>query len=222
MKNLLRCCVLRCCEFAISEQLQKSKYNINIIFCSRIRPKTQHETTQQRNIRKFYNYLIMSKIVKKRKGTVSTYDDDSFEFSPYGKGEPVYDHSYKVGGSTLGLTKGTRDTNFIAHLKCNADEPDPLGVLQEQLTKLAAKEWPEKKVQPFAPRNKVLLQSNGMYVALDERKKKVSLHLDIDVSEKCDCSQTISAFVIAVNQCLYINQDLLRRVCRATKKPSMQ
>ena len=29
----------------------------------------------------------MSKIVKKRKGTVSHYDDDSFEFSPYGKGE---------------------------------------------------------------------------------------------------------------------------------------
>ena len=74
-KNLLRCCVLRCCEFAISEQLQKSKYNI-IIFCGRIRPKTQRETTQQRNIRKFYNYLIMSKVIKKSKGTVSHYSDD--------------------------------------------------------------------------------------------------------------------------------------------------
>ena len=49
----------------------------------------------------------MSKVIKKRKGTVSHYDDDSFEFSPYGKGEPVwslspaeaYDHSHKVGGS---------------------------------------------------------------------------------------------------------------------------
>ena len=162
----------------------------------------------------------MSKVIKKRKGAVSHYDDDSFAFNPYGKGEPVYDHSHKVGGGTLGLTKGTRDTNFVAHLKCKADEPDPLGVLQEQLTKLAAKEWPEKKVQPFAPRTKILLNSKNMYIALDERMKKVSLHLDIDVSEKCDCSQTISAFVIAVNQCLYINKDLLRRVCLATRKPS--
>ena len=81
----------------------------------------------------------MSKIVKKNKGTVSHYDDDSFEFSPYGKGEPVYDHSYKVGVSTLGLTKGAGKQNYIAHLKCKADEPDPLGALQDQLTKLETK-----------------------------------------------------------------------------------
>ena len=40
----------------------------------------------------------MSKIVKKSKGTVGHFDDDSFEFQPYGKGEPVYDYSHKVGG----------------------------------------------------------------------------------------------------------------------------
>ena len=43
----------------------------------------------------------MSKIVKKHKGTVSHFDDDSFEFQPYGKGEPVYDHTHKVGGTAL-------------------------------------------------------------------------------------------------------------------------
>ena len=162
----------------------------------------------------------MSKIVKKSKGTVSHYDDDSFAFSPYGKGEPVYDHSHKVGVSTLGLTKGAGKQNYIAHLKCNIDEPDPLGVLQEQLAKLATKEWPEKKVQPFAPRTKILLNSKDMYIALDERLKKVSLHLDIDISESCDCAQKFSSFIIEANQCLYINKDLLRRVCLATKKPS--
>ena len=64
----------------------------------------------------------MSKIVKKHKGTVSHFDDDSFEFTPYGKGEPVYDHTCKVGAGTLGLTKGTGRQNFRAHLKCSADE----------------------------------------------------------------------------------------------------
>ena len=167
-------------------------------------------------------YLIMSKIVKKSKGTVSHFDDDSFEFSPYGKGEPVYDHSHKVGAGTLGLTKGTGRHNYIAHLKCSADEPDPFGTLQQQLEKLAAKEWPEKEILPVKPRTKILLQSDGKYVAVDERKKTISLHLDIDISESCDYGQRISNFIIETNQCLYINQDLLRRVCRATAKPSKQ
>lgn len=37
----------------------------------------------------------MSKVIKKNKGTVSHFDDDSFEFTPYGKGESVYDQSHK-------------------------------------------------------------------------------------------------------------------------------
>ena len=167
-------------------------------------------------------YLIMNKIVKKTKGTVSHYNDDSFEFTPYGKGEPVYDHSHKVGGGTLGLTKGTGKQNYIAHLKCSADEADPFSTLQQQLEKLAAKEWPEMQILPVKPRTRILLQSDGKYVAVDERKKTISLHLDIDISESCDYGQRFSNFIIESNQCLYINQDLLRRVCLATKKPSMQ
>ena len=52
----------------------------------------------------------MSKVIKKNKGTVSHYDDESFEFHPYGKGEPVYDHTHKVGGGTLGFDKLVIDT----------------------------------------------------------------------------------------------------------------
>ena len=43
----------------------------------------------------------MSKIVKKSKGTVSHFDDDSFEFLPYEKGEFVNDQSHKAGGGKL-------------------------------------------------------------------------------------------------------------------------
>ena len=44
----------------------------------------------------------MKEIVKSTRGTVHQYNDDSMDFKPYGKGEPVYDHSHKVGDSTLG------------------------------------------------------------------------------------------------------------------------
>ena len=66
----------------------------------------------------------MKDLVKKMKGTVSQFSDESLEFTPYGKGEPVYESSYKVGEATLGKTKGTGKQNFVAKLKCSATEPD--------------------------------------------------------------------------------------------------
>ena len=48
----------------------------------------------------------MKDLVKKTRGTVNHFSDDSLEFVPQGKGEPVYEHSYKVGEAQIGLTKG--------------------------------------------------------------------------------------------------------------------
>ena len=48
----------------------------------------------------------MKDLVKKTRGTVNQFADDSLEFVPQGKGEPVYEHSYKVGEAQIGLTKG--------------------------------------------------------------------------------------------------------------------
>ena len=56
----------------------------------------------------------MKQLTKKTRGTVSHYGDESFEFTPYGKGEPVYEHSYKVGEATIGKTKGAGKQNFVA------------------------------------------------------------------------------------------------------------
>ena len=79
----------------------------------------------------------MKEIVKSTRGTVHQYNDDSLDFKPYGKGEPVYDHSHKVGDSTLGVTKGKGKQSFVAKLKCDATETDPCEVMHQQLDKLA-------------------------------------------------------------------------------------
>ena len=65
----------------------------------------------------------MSDLLKRIKGTVSQYKDDSFEFKPYGNGEPVYEHSYKVGEAQISIhldidlsetcDYGQRIANFI-------------------------------------------------------------------------------------------------------------
>ena len=71
----------------------------------------------------------MKDLVKKTRGTVNQFADDSLEFVPQGKGEPVYEHSYKVGEAQIGLTKGKGKQNFVAHLKCSADKPFVIGLL---------------------------------------------------------------------------------------------
>ena len=162
----------------------------------------------------------MKEIVKSTRGTVHQYNDDSLDFKPYGKGEPVYDHSHKVGDSTLGVTKGKGKQSFVAKLKCDTTETDPCEVMHQQLDKLAAKEWPDRDKSDDKPRGRVLLKEDGAYMAVDTKKGQISIHLDIDLSESCDYGQKIANFIIKTNQCLYINQDLVRRAARATAKPS--
>ena len=164
----------------------------------------------------------MSNLVKQVTGKCRQYDDDSFEFKPYGKGEPVYEHSYKVGEAQIGLTKGKGKQSFVAKLKCDTTETDPCEVMHQQLDKLAAKEWPDRDKSDDKPRGRVLLKEDGAYMAVDVKKGVISIHLDIDLSESCDYGQKIANFIIKTNQCLYINQDLVRRAARATAKPSKQ
>ena len=164
----------------------------------------------------------MSEIVKSTRGTVRQYNDDSMEFIPQGKGEPVYEHSYKVGEAQIGLTKGKGKQSFVAKLKCDTTETDPCEVMHQQLDKLAKKEWPDRDTSKDKPRGKVLLDENGGYMAVNVKKGVISIHLDIDLSESCDYKTKIGNFLIQSSQCLYINQDLVRRAARATAKPSKQ
>ena len=80
----------------------------------------------------------MKELLKKCKGTVSHFNDDSLEFTPYGKGEPVYEASYKVGAATLGITKSkaNANSNYVAKLKAAADSADPIEDMHAQLDKL--------------------------------------------------------------------------------------
>ena len=163
----------------------------------------------------------MKDLVKNTRGTVHLYKDDSFEFTPYGKGEPVYEDSYKVGEASIGKTKGKGKQSYVAKLKCDANEPDPREVMHTQLDKLAAKIWPPTALPPM-PRGKVLLKEQGAIVAVNSKTGRLSLHLDIELSESCDYAKKVINFLTETNRCLFINQDLLTRVARATAKHSRQ
>ena len=163
----------------------------------------------------------MKELVKTTKGTARHYKDDSFEFTPYGKGEPVYEDSYKIGEAFIGRTKGKGKQSYVAKLKCDATETDPREVMHTQLDKLTAKMWPAA-VLPPKPRGKVLLKEEGAIVAVNSKTGRLSLHLDIELSESCDYARKVINFLTETNRCLYINQDLLTRVARATARLSKQ
>ena len=168
----------------------------------------------------FFKRLNMKDLVKSTRGTVRHYKDDSMEFIPQGKGEPVFEISYKVGDASIGLTKGVNQ-NYVGKLKCKADEPDPVEAMHEQLDKLAAKMFPDKK-KDTKPRGRVLMDEKGLRATVNAKTGILAVRLDVDLAEGCDYPRTIISLITDLNQCLFINQDLLTRVARATAKPSRQ
>ncbi|MCR4808796.1 MAG: hypothetical protein K5896_02935, partial [Prevotella sp.] len=125
------------------------------------------------------------------------------------------------GNSTIGLTSGRQQKNYVAKLKCAADCADPIEDMHEQLDRLSAKLFPKTAYEP-KPRGKVLLKENGAFVAVNAKTGILSIHLDINLAEGCDYETKLANFIIESNKCLYINMDLLRRVYRAIAKPSNQ
>ena len=163
----------------------------------------------------------MNDLVKKTRGTGTYYEDGSYEFTPQGKGEPVYESVCKVGQSSLGRTSGKEKQSYVAKLKVDANDADPAEAMHEALDKLAAKVWPVT-ARELKPRGRLLMNQDGGSVRLDAKNGIVSLHLDINIAEGCEYGSKLANFIIETNKCLYCNKDLLTRAWRAIAKRSKQ
>ena len=164
----------------------------------------------------------MKKQLKKTRGSAIVYDDDSFEFTPQGVGEPKYEAMCKVGQSHISRTTGDAKQSYVCHLKVDGNEPDPAEAMHEQIDRLAQKIWPATLSQPKA-RGKVLYDRNGMTAKCDAKKGILSFHLDIDMrSAGCDYTSFIVKALTEFPKCLSINEVYLKRVCRALANCSRQ
>ena len=163
----------------------------------------------------------MKDLAKKTRGTGTYFEDGSYEFTPQGKGEPVYDSVVKSGQSSIGHTTGVQKQHFVAKLKVDAADPDPAETMHAQLDKLAAKIWPAT-ADKAKPRGRILMNQDNGTVRLDAQNGIVSLHLDINLAEGCEYGSKIANFIIETNKCLYCNKDLLTRASRAIAKRSKQ
>ena len=161
----------------------------------------------------------MKELVKKTRGTGTYFEDCTYEFTPQGKGEPVYERMCKVGQSSMARTAGLQKQSYVCKLKVDANDADPAETMHQQLEKLAAKVWPATAREP-KPRGRVLMNEDGGMIRLDAKNGVVSVHLDLSLSEGMEFGNRIAQFIIKTQQCLYINKDLLIRASRAIAKRS--
>lgn len=163
----------------------------------------------------------MNNLVKKTRGTGTYFEDGTYEFTPQGKGEPLYESVCKVGSSSLGRTSGKTQQSYVAKLKVDASDADPAEAMHAALDRLAAKVWPVT-AREAKPRGRVLMNQDGGSVRLDAKNGIVSLRLDIDLTEGTEFGNKLSNFLIESTKCLYCNKDLLTRAYRAITKRSKQ
>ncbi len=118
---------------------------------------------------------------RKVRGTATFYNEDEFEFKPYGHGEPVKQNMRKVGSSQIYETTGAKTSKMVAHLSIPKDSSDPAADLQKQLDMLVK---PLRKKEPTLPRGKSLVDTDELKVWFKKDKKQIVATLYLDTTQR--------------------------------------
>ena len=142
------------------------------------------------------------------KGVVSKYSDNSFEFKPFGKGEPVYEEKQDFkNGVTIAKTRGVNGKKVVRLMLDNSD----VDLFDACVNKLG-------EVLPEAPTLKplrakaTLLLAPDIQMVLDRKAAKVVVHMEVEVAH---CERMQKKFFNLFNQinlCLAINKTTLTPV----------
>ena len=148
------------------------------------------------------------KITGNIKGIVSKYSDNSFEFRPFGKGEPVYEEKKDFkNGVTIAKTRGNTGKRVVRIQL----EPTDVDLFDACVKKLG-------EVLPEAPgiellRSKaMLLLGPDIQMVHDRKAGKVVVRMEVDVDT---CERMQKRFFNLFNQinlCLAINKTTLTPV----------
>ena len=148
------------------------------------------------------------KITGNIKGIVSKYSDNSFEFRPFGKGEPVYEEKQEFkNGVTIAKTRGNTGKRVVRIQL----EPTDVDLFDACVKKLG-------EVLPEAPgiellRSKaMLLLGPDIQMVHDRKAGKVVVRMEVDV-DTCDRMQKrFFNLFNQINLCLAINKATLTPV----------
>ena len=150
------------------------------------------------------------------RGTVRRYSDQSFDFTPFGKGEPVYQeqHKYK-NGVTVATTRGANPKKVV-RLEVAAGEPDLYHACVEKLDEAL----PAATVVPLRKKRtlRTLMTEGGASVTLDEATGLIRMEAEINLGRTPNYKNQLFNLFNLMNQCLAINETLLKRVAPAHAK----
>jgi hypothetical protein len=151
------------------------------------------------------------------RGMVRRYSDQSFEFTPYGKGEPVYEEQQKYkNGVSVGKTRGAKSRQVV-RIPIDGDVPDLFAAcmqkLEEALPDAAATVADGRKA-----RGTVLLETPGLHMVLNKKQGVITyggtLHLALSPNFN---HQFVKQFN-ELNQCLAINKTSILSAVHALQK----
>ena len=142
------------------------------------------------------------------RGLVRKYNDNSFDFTPYGKGEPVYEEQQKFkNGVTIAKTRGVNGKKVVRIQL----EPTDVDLFDACVKKLG-------EVLPEAPgiellRSKaMLLLGPDIQMVHDRKAGRVVVRMEVEVDT---CERMQKRFFNLFNQinlCLAINKTIFRPV----------
>ena len=148
------------------------------------------------------------KITGNIKGIVSKYSDNSFEFRPFGKGEPVYEEKQDFkNGVTIAKTRGVNGKKVVRLMLDNSDVD-----LFDACVKKLGEVLPEAPGIELLRSKAMLLLGPDIQMVHDRKAGKVVVRMEVDV-DTCDRMQKRFFFFFnQINLCLAINKTTLTPV----------
>ncbi len=149
------------------------------------------------------------KAVKDIRGRIRQYNDQSFEFTPFGKGEPVYEEQHKFkNGITESKTRG-QNAKRVVRIPLDTDTPDIYDACVRMLDE--AYPAPELVVREKRP-TATLLEGPGVWVLHDRNAGVLHIELKVRVADERKMQKELFNLFNQINLCLAINKTTFRPV----------
>ena len=142
------------------------------------------------------------------KGIVSKYNDNSFEFKPFGKGEPVYEEKKDFkNGVTIAKTRGVNGKKVVRLMLDNSDVD-----LFDACVKKLGEVLPEAPDIELLRSKAMLLLGPDIQMVHDRKAGKVVVRMEVEVSRCEKMQKKFFNLFNQINLCLAINKTTLTPV----------
>ena len=142
------------------------------------------------------------------KGIVSKYSDNSFEFRPFGKGEPVYEEQQKFkNGVTIAKTRGNTGKRVV-RIQLEGTDVD----LFDTCVKKLGEVLPEAPDIELLRAKAMLLLGPDLQMVHDRKAGKVVVRMEVDVDHLDKMQKRFFNLFNQINLCLAINKTIFHPV----------